>query len=91
MKFCLGASGHIAGVVNPPASGKYSYWTNSRKHQNPQAWLDNATEHAGSWWPEWSKWIARHGDGRVGARVPGDGALAVIEAAPGSYAKVKLG
>jgi polyhydroxyalkanoate synthase len=90
VKFCLGASGHIAGVINPPSSGKYAYWTNSRKPKNPQAWLDGATEHAGSWWPEWSKWIARHGGGKVAARVPGDGALAVIEAAPGTYAKVKL-
>jgi len=91
VKFCLGASGHIAGVINPPASGKYSYWTNSRNPKSPQAWLDGATEHSGSWWPEWSKWIARHGGGKVAARVPGDGALAAIEDAPGSYTKVKFG
>lgn len=91
VKFCLGASGHIAGVINPPAGGKYSYWTNSRKPKSPQAWLDGATEHSGSWWPEWSKWIARHGGGKVPARIPGDGALAAIEDAPGSYVKVKFG
>ena len=90
VKFCLAASGHIAGVVNPADSGKYSHWTNSRKPKNPEAWLEGAEEHPGSWWPEWAKWIARHGGGKVPARKPGDGALKIIEAAPGSYVKARL-
>ena len=74
VNFCLAASGHIAGVVNAPDSGKYSHWT----------------EHTGSWWPEWLKWVRRHGGGKVPARVPGDGTLTVIEDAPGSYVKLRF-
>jgi polyhydroxyalkanoate synthase len=90
VKFCLAASGHIAGVVNPADSGKYSHWTSNRKPKSPDAWLSSAEEHLGSWWPEWAKWIARHGGGKVPARVSGDGGLKVIEDAPGSYVKVRL-
>ncbi len=90
VKFCLAASGHIAGVVNSADSGKYSHWTNSKKPKSPDAWLEGATEHKGSWWPEWGKWIARHGGGKVPARTPGDGALKPIEDAPGSYVKLRL-
>jgi len=89
-KFCLAASGHIAGVVNPAESGKYSHWMNAKKPKDPEAWLAGATEHPGSWWPEWDKWIARHGGGKVTARVPGDGELDPIEDAPGSYVMAKL-
>ncbi|WP_366655809.1 class I poly(R)-hydroxyalkanoic acid synthase [Fodinicurvata sp. EGI_FJ10296] len=88
VKFCLSASGHIAGVVNPPAAGKYCYWTNSRKNKDPDAWLKNATQHDGSWWPEWQSWIAKYTGGEVAARQPGDGKLPAIEDAPGSYVKV---
>ncbi len=90
VKFCLAASGHIAGVVNPADSGKYSHWMNSKKPKDPEAWLAGATEHPGSWWPEWDKWIARHGGGKVPARAPGDGELDPIEDAPGSYVMAKL-
>ncbi|MEX2614532.1 MAG: class I poly(R)-hydroxyalkanoic acid synthase [Alphaproteobacteria bacterium] len=90
VKFCLAASGHIAGVVNPADSGKYSHWTNNRKPKSPEAWLEGAEEHPGSWWPEWAKWIARHGGGKVPAREPGDGDLKIIEDAPGSYVKLRL-
>jgi polyhydroxyalkanoate synthase len=90
VKFCLAASGHIAGVVNPPAAEKYSYWTNSKKPKTPESWLENATEHPGSWWPEWAKWLTKFGGGKIDARVPGDGELEVIEEAPGSYALVRL-
>ncbi|OAB55107.1 class I poly(R)-hydroxyalkanoic acid synthase [Phormidium willei BDU 130791] len=89
IKFVLAASGHIAGVVNPPAAHKYCYWTNSRNPKDPDTWLDKASEHAGSWWPEWQKWIGRHAGGKVAARVPGDGKLTPIEPAPGSYVKVR--
>jgi polyhydroxyalkanoate synthase len=89
VKFVLAASGHIAGVVNPPASGKYGHWTNPKNPKNPDTWLKGAKEQAGSWWPTWSKWLARKSGAKVAARQPGDGKLAVIEDAPGSYVKVK--
>lgn len=88
--FCLAASGHIAGVVNPAESGKYSHWLNSKKPKDPDAWFDGATEKPGSWWPEWDRWVGRKGGGKVPARTPGDGALEIIEVAPGSYVMVKL-
>ena len=89
VKFVLAASGHIAGVVNPPAAGKYSHWTNAKNPKSPQDWLETAKEHPGSWWPAWSKWAARHGGGKAAARVPGDRGLTVIEDAPGSYVAVR--
>lgn len=85
VRFCLAGSGHIAGVINPPDAGKYAYWTSSRLPKDPDAWLRGAKETAGSWWPEWARWLARHAGGRVPARHPGDGALKPIEDAPGRY------
>ncbi len=89
-RFVLAASGHIAGVVNPPASGRYNYWTNDKLPKTPRAWLANAEEHAGSWWPDWAKWVARRAGAKIKARQPGDGKLKVIEDAPGSYVKVRI-
>ena len=89
VKFVLAGSGHIAGVVNPPEANKYGYWTNAKNPKSPDAWISTAAEHSGSWWPEWAKWVGRHGGGKVAARKPGDGALEVLEDAPGSYVKVK--
>ncbi len=89
VRFVLAASGHIAGVVNPPASGKYNYWTNAKNPKEPEDWLSAAVEHPGSWWPEWSKWLAKHSGVKVPARVPGDGKLRVTEDAPGAYVAVK--
>jgi polyhydroxyalkanoate synthase subunit PhaC len=89
VRFVLGASGHIAGVINPPAANKYGYWTSKALPADPEAWLDGAESHQGSWWTDWTKWIARHGGGQVPARVPGAGGLAAIEDAPGSYVKVR--
>lgn len=88
-KFVLASSGHIAGVVNPPASDRYSYRTNAKKAKTPDAWFDGATEHPGSWWPDWDKWVAKFADGEVPARKPGDGKLKAIEDAPGSYVMVR--
>ncbi|HZH26874.1 MAG TPA: class I poly(R)-hydroxyalkanoic acid synthase [Azospirillaceae bacterium] len=87
--FVLAASGHIAGVVNPPQSKKYGYWVNEKLPKTPEAWLEGADQHPGSWWPEYAKWVARQGGGKVKARVPGDGKLKAIEDAPGSYVKVR--
>ena len=68
VKFCLSGSGHIAGVINPPTVEKYGYWTNTPNPKSPDMWLDGATEHAGSWWPEWRQWIAEHAGDRVAVR-----------------------
>jgi polyhydroxyalkanoate synthase len=89
VKFVLAASGHIAGVVNHPSAKKYCHWTNTRKPKDPDTWLMSAKEHPGSWWPAWARWVARFGGGKVPARQPGDGKLAMIEDAPGSYVTVK--
>jgi polyhydroxyalkanoate synthase len=89
VKFILSASGHIAGVVNPPSAQKYCYWTNSKKPKDPDKWLEKAERHDGSWWPEWVKWLKKYGGGTVPARTPGDGKLKPIEEAPGSYVLVK--
>jgi polyhydroxyalkanoate synthase len=86
-RFVLGASGHIAGVVNPPAAHKYGYWTNEKLPSDPEAWLAAADKHEGSWWTDWQAWVAPHGGPMVPARVPGDGALKPIEDAPGAYVK----
>ena len=89
VKFILAGSGHIAGVVNPPEADKYGYWTNAKNPKQPDHWFNSATEHSGSWWPEWAKWVGRQGGGKVAARKPGDGALKILEDGPGSYVKVK--
>ena len=89
VRFVLAASGHIAGVVNPPAAGKYAHWTGAKNPKTPEAWLAGAEQHPGSWWPLWAKWAGRHGGAKVKARVPGDGKLEIIEDAPGSYVKVR--
>jgi polyhydroxyalkanoate synthase subunit PhaC len=90
-RFILAASGHIAGVVNPPEGGKYSYWTNTEElPHDPEEWLHEATEMAGSWWPDWQRWITGMSNDRVPAREPGEGKLPAIEDAPGSYVKVRI-
>jgi polyhydroxyalkanoate synthase len=88
-KFVLGASGHIAGIVNPPAANKYAYWTNARLPKDPDKWLEGATGHPGSWWTDWGRWLALRAGKKVPARHPGDGELRAIEDAPGSYVKVR--
>jgi len=88
-KFVLSASGHIAGVVNPPAANKYCYWTNNKKADNPDDWFAGASQHDGSWWPDWLKWLSKINGDKVPARQPGDGKLDVIEDAPGSYVRMK--
>jgi poly[(R)-3-hydroxyalkanoate] polymerase subunit PhaC len=89
-RFVLAASGHIAGVVNPPDGGKYSHWINTDLPEDPEAWFKGATEIAGSWWPDWHRWVSALGKEQVPARTPGDGKLNSIEDAPGSYVQVRL-
>ena len=90
VRFVLGGSGHIAGIVNPPAANKYCYWTNDRLLPSPDEWQASATRHDGSWWNDWQRWIdAQNGPDKVAARVPGEGGLKAIEDAPGSYVSVR--
>ena len=89
VRFVLGASGHVAGVINPPSANKYGYWTNETLSASPESWLKASTYHQGSWWTDWATWIAAHNGGQVSARHPGHGKLAAIEDAPGSYVKVR--
>ena len=63
-RFVLAASGHIAGVVNPPDGGKYSHWINDDLPPDPEEWFKGATELAGSWWPDWQRWVTGAGQGR---------------------------
>ncbi len=91
VRFVLGGSGHIAGIINPPAANKYCYWTNDKLAPTPEAWQAGAGRHAGSWWTDWQRWIdAQSGGERVPARVPGAGGLEVLEDAPGAYVAVRL-
>ena len=88
--FVLGASGHIAGVINPPAKGKRSHWTNAQLPAQPEAWLASATEHAGSWWPVWSGWLKPLAGKLVAApKTAGSAKFKAIEPAPGRYVKAK--
>jgi len=89
-KFVLSASGHIAGVVNPPAANKYCYWTNPNLPAGADDWFDQARQVAGSWWPDWQEWVRRHAGGMVPARQPGSGSVPAIEDAPGSYVRLRL-
>ena len=89
-RFVLAASGHIAGVVNPPEGGKYSHWINTDLPPTPDAWFHGATEMAGSWWPDWHRWISGLAKAQVPARTPGSGKLTPTEDAPGSYVKLRI-
>ncbi len=87
--FMMAGSGHIAGVINHPDANKYQHWTNDKVPDKVEDWIASAVEHPGSWWPHWDKWLSKQSGEMVEARVPGDGKLKVIEAAPGTYAKMK--
>src|SRR6202790_1746563 len=89
VKFVLSGSGHIAGVVNPPASGKYQFWTNDNiKDMTLSDWLNGAQEHKGSWWPNWREWLTGIDAEQVPARAVGTDTLPPIEETPGSYVRV---
>jgi polyhydroxyalkanoate synthase len=89
----LAGSGHIAGVVNPPAQGKYQYWLNEDpKVSSLDEYIEGATETKGSWWPDWLNWLSGQAPTQVaakGARQPGKGKLKALEEAPGSYVKTR--
>jgi len=91
-RFILAGSGHIAGVVNPPAANKYQYWTSDEPATTLQEFIAYSTEHKGSWWPDWIQWLNEQGPKKVkakGARVPGEGKLKPIEDAPGRYVRTR--
>ena len=89
-RFVLGASGHIAGVINPPAARKRNYWTNERLGGDAQAWFDGAQEVGGSWWPDWAAWLGSHAGRMVAApKSCGSRKHRRVEAAPGRYVQAK--
>ena len=91
-RFILAGSGHIAGVVNPPAAGKYQYWTSDEPATTLQEFIAYSTEHKGSWWPDWMQWLKDIGGKTVkakGARIPGEGKRKAIEDAPGRYVRTR--
>ena len=85
----MAGSGHIAGVVNPPARNRYQYWTDGPSRGELDIWLEAAQEHPGSWWPDWQAWSEAQDRTRVPAREIGGGRLTPLEDAPGSYVRVK--
>ncbi|HVF38224.1 MAG TPA: class I poly(R)-hydroxyalkanoic acid synthase [Sphingomicrobium sp.] len=91
-RFVLAGSGHIAGVVNPPSAGKYQYWTNDKPAATLDEFVAGASEHKGSWWPDWIAWLKKLGGTTVkveGARVPGQGKFKAIEEAPGRFVRTR--
>jgi polyhydroxyalkanoate synthase len=91
-RFVLGGSGHIAGIVNPPAANKYGHWINSSKSlpETAEHWFEGSEQHPGSWWTDWQAWLMTQNDATVAARDPAKGKLKALEDAPGSYAKLRL-
>lgn len=92
VRFLLAGSGHIAGVINPPAAGKYQFWTSDTPQPSLAAFRAHAKETKGSWWPDWRDWIVQQSLAQVpatGARIPGGGSFAVLEDAPGRYVRMR--
>ena len=92
VRYVLGGSGHIAGIVNPPVKNKYGYWTGSaaKLPESPDQWLEAAEEHEGSWWNDWNQWLIKHNGDKVPARKPGKGKFKALEDAPGSYVAKRI-
>jgi len=92
VRFVLGGSGHIAGIVNPPSANKYGYWINptAKLPETADAWFEGAEQQPGSWWTDWQDWVTTHDAERVDARDPAKGKLKVLEDAPGSFVKLRL-
>lgn len=90
LRFVLGASGHIAGVINPASKNRRSYWTNTTLVDDPEVWFNKATEHQGSWWPDWTNWLITLSGKKINApKKLGNTLYPEIEPAPGLYVKVR--
>ncbi len=89
VKFVLGGSGHVAGVINPPFANKYGYRTNAKLSPDADTWLQGAKQNEGSWWTDWDRWVTKYAGDKVPARIPGEGKLKPLEEAPGSYVKFR--
>jgi polyhydroxyalkanoate synthase subunit PhaC len=89
VRYMMAGSGHIAGVINPPAANKYQHWLNNELPDTLEQWQAGATEYAGSWWHDWNAWLAERSGAMVEARRPGDGEMQVLGDAPGVYVTVK--
>ena len=86
IEFVLGASGHVAGVINPASKNRRNYWTGGELGQGPDHWLETAERQEGSWWPNWNKWLKPKSGKKVDApKEPGNAEFKVIEPAPGRY------
>lgn len=90
VRFVLGQSGHIAGIVNPAAANKYGHWINETLDENADDWLFDATKVDLSWWHDWNRWVATFSSEEVDARIPGAGKLEVLGDAPGTYVRQKI-
>ena len=88
--FVMAGSGHIAGVINPPAMNKYQFWTGGTPEGEFETWVAKATETPGSWWPHWQAWIERLDDARVPARKPGAAPIKPLADAPGEYVRMRV-
>ncbi|SFU14318.1 class I poly(R)-hydroxyalkanoic acid synthase [Mesorhizobium sp. YR577] len=89
VEYVMAGSGHIAGVVNPPAANKYQYWTGGKPTGKFDQWIEKAKENQGSWWPHWQNWVAEKNPAQVPARIPGEHTKTLGDA-PGSYVKVRV-
>jgi len=92
VRFVLGGSGHIAGIVNPPVANKYGFWVNpaAKRAGTADEWFAAAQQQPGSWWTDWQAWVAAHDADEVDARDPVKGKLKVLEDAPGSFVKIRI-
>jgi polyhydroxyalkanoate synthase len=88
-RFVLSGSGHIAGMINPPAANKYGYWTNAKLPATPDEWLEGAKQHEGSWWTDWQAWVGERTGREVAPRIPGKGKLKALADAPGTYVRIR--
>ena len=90
VEYVMAGSGHIAGVVNPPAAKKYQHWTGGKPEGDFEDWTKQASENPGSWWPHWQAWIEKQDGERVEPRAVGGEALKPLADAPGEYVRVKV-
>jgi len=89
VRFVLGQSGHIAGIINPASTDKYGHWGNDQLPDSAEDWFKDAKLVKKSWWHDWNTWVTQYAGGETKARIPGDGKLTALADAPGTYVRVK--